>query len=159
MWKVEKPIYGLPESGVQLFGTYAQHNVKKLGMTATEVEQCLLYRSDKQGNLDGISCLQVDDTITAGSSNFCEDGEEASKSFKSTGKNYIKDSSTSKFNRQHICRRGKEILIHQKTTIGRVPGTRITQNKASFMSEGTTEKGSEKYAGYETAVGGEVYVD
>ena len=102
-------------------------------MTATEVDLCLLYRSDKQGNLDYISCLQVEGTITLGSRKFCEDEEKASKSFKSTGQNYIKDGSTSKFNGQNIRRRGKEILIHQQTYIDSMPGTPITQDKASFM--------------------------
>ena len=103
--KVMELIHGLPESGVHLFETYAQHNVEKLSMTATEVDPCLLYRTHKQWKLDGITCLQVDKAITAGSKKFCEEEEEASNSFMPTGHNFINDGSAIKFNGQHIGRR------------------------------------------------------
>ena len=132
--KVMKPIYGLSESCIHWFESYAQHNVEKLVMKVTEVDSCLLYRTDKQGKLDRITCLQVDYTITSGSKKFCEGEGEASKSFMSTGLNFINDGSAIKFNGHFICRRGNEILIDPKTYIDRMSDTPIVQYKSSFMS-------------------------
>ena len=51
----------------------------------------------------------------------------------STGQNFTNDGSAIKFNGQHICRRGNEILIHQQTYINRMTDLPITRYKASFM--------------------------
>ncbi len=68
LWYVQKPLYGLPESGVHWFKTYiSHHHHHKLGMTSIEVDPCLLYRKDKDRNLDGMICLQFDDSMRAGS--------------------------------------------------------------------------------------------
>ncbi len=68
------------------FETYITHHRNVLKMSSAEVDPCLLYRLDDAGELDGIVCFQVDDSIGAGSHEFLQQEEEASKAFTSKGK-------------------------------------------------------------------------
>ncbi len=65
IWEVNKPLYGLPESGVRRFETHIAHHKTKLGMKSVEIDSCQLYRFDSYGKLKAIVCLQVDDTIAS----------------------------------------------------------------------------------------------
>ncbi len=75
LWLVRRPLYGLPESGLLWFKTYVAHHKDVLRMRGLETDPCLLYRHDSDGNLDGLVCLQVDDSVGAGSGMFLREEE------------------------------------------------------------------------------------
>ncbi len=85
IWKVESPLYSLPENGVHWFEPYVSHHHDVLRMQSTETDPCLLFRFKEKEKLDGLVCSQVDDSIGAGSEHFLKEEDKASKAFKSKG--------------------------------------------------------------------------
>lgn len=79
--KVEKPLYGIPESGLHWYLTYLSHHVDNLGMNRARTDPCLLYRH-KDNEIDGIILLQVDDTLGIATERFLKDEEKESKAFR-----------------------------------------------------------------------------
>ncbi|POS84537.1 hypothetical protein EPUL_004867 [Erysiphe pulchra] len=67
--KIQKPLYGLAESGNHWYVTYHSHHTKTLGMTPSTYDSCLLYRNIPSTTINenfspfGISGLQTDDTL------------------------------------------------------------------------------------------------
>ena len=45
IYKVIKPLYGVPESGNHWFKTYHDHHTEKLGMKQSTFDPCLFYRN------------------------------------------------------------------------------------------------------------------
>ena len=64
--KVIKPLYNVPEAENHWFATYHTHHKKKLGMTKSTYDPCLLLRSE----LLGIMRMQTDDTLILADNNF-----------------------------------------------------------------------------------------
>ena len=64
--KVILPLYGVPESGNHWFKTYHTHHTKRLGMSSSTFDECLLFRND----VSAIVGLQTDDSLIAASSEF-----------------------------------------------------------------------------------------
>jgi Reverse transcriptase (RNA-dependent DNA polymerase) len=75
------PLYGLPESGLHWFSTYQSHHIKKLQMSETEYDPCLLYQSSKNTGLEGAVVLQVDDSLGVGTAGFLKNEQFESTSF------------------------------------------------------------------------------
>lgn len=72
--KVVRPLYGIPESGMNWDLTYIDHHLGHLGMERPTVDSCLLYkRSDTR--LQGLIILQVDDSLGIGSDKFLREQE------------------------------------------------------------------------------------
>lgn len=134
LWFVERPLYGLPESGVCWYNTYSGHHRDVLNMKSTATDPCFLYRHNKNEDLDGMVCLQVDDSIGSGSSEFLEQEEKESKIFNSKGQTILKENQDTKFNGQHIMRHGNIISVHQVSYCDRMPETKIERSPESFMS-------------------------
>ncbi len=88
IWKVPRPLYCLPESGVHWFETYVSHHHDFIRMESTEA---LLFRFNEEDKLDGLVCLQVDASIGTGSEEFLTEEDKASKAFKSKGQTLLKD--------------------------------------------------------------------
>ena len=61
-----KPLYGIPESGLHWFIIYQTHHVDNIGMIPTTVDPCLLYRRSENGEIEGVTSLQVDDSFGFG---------------------------------------------------------------------------------------------
>jgi ribonuclease HI len=80
---VRKPLYGLPEAGVHWFATYSAHHIKHLGMKQSPADPCLFYKASAspKPSLEGISCLQVDDSLSAGRNAFVAEEEKHSRRF------------------------------------------------------------------------------
>eukprot|EP00171_Calliarthron_tuberculosum_P004960 IDg4960t1 len=80
--KVKKPLYGLPEAGVHWFGTYHRHHIQSLKMKDSAHDKCLMWTS-KGTFAHGIVCLQVDDSLVAGDSQFIKMEHKMALKFKS----------------------------------------------------------------------------
>jgi len=124
VWEVQKPLYGLPESGVHWFECYVGHHEGKLGMIRTEVDPCLLYKKDKD-RLVSLCCLQVDDTLVAGTEKFVSEENEACRIFESKGQTRIENGVSTKFNGMQMTRREDCIFLNQNTYIDRLPTGKI----------------------------------
>jgi Reverse transcriptase (RNA-dependent DNA polymerase) len=144
LWKLTKPLYGLPESGNLWYKTYLSHNVTKLCLTCTALDPCLLYRHkpqsdnkasamipdaygqtfDRGKSLEALLCIQVDDTCATGSEAFLEEEEQESVVFPSKGRTMIEEKSV-KFNGSDISRVERqgtlEIVMSQDVYIASLP--------------------------------------
>ncbi len=127
-----RPLYGLPESGVHWFETYVSHLHDMIRMKSTETDPCLLFRLNKKDKLDGPVCLQVDDSIGAGSEHFLTEEDKASQAFKSRGETLLKDGMEIKFNGQHLKKKNGNVFAHQKTYINRMLTENVPINANSF---------------------------
>lgn len=75
-----KPLYGVPESGLHWFVTYAGHHVDRLGMQQSRAERCLFYRREGDGGIS-VTSLQVDDSWGTATKVFLEDEEREAGRF------------------------------------------------------------------------------
>ncbi len=105
-----------------------------LRMKSTETDPCLLFRFNENGQTRRLVCLQVDDSIRAGSEHFLAEEDKASQAFKSKGQTLLKDGMEIKFNKQHLKKENGNVFAHQKTYINRVPTENVPRNANSFMS-------------------------
>jgi hypothetical protein len=68
--KVIKPLYGVPEAGNHWFKTYHDHHVRKLNMSQSTYDPCLLGSNDPQAF--GLVALQTDDTLILADTAFAD---------------------------------------------------------------------------------------
>ena len=78
--KIEKPLYGLTESGSYWFNTYAKFFEEEMHMKSFLLDPCLMYRKDR-GLLIGITGIILDDTIEAGNLAFIKEEDQKSETF------------------------------------------------------------------------------
>lgn len=103
--RVDRPLYGLPESGMHWFVTYHGHHRRSLHMAAAIHDPCLLYTrpclsGDRQPSSAprGITCLQTDDTLHIGNEAFLAKEEKLSREFKCKPKAVLAIDKPLKFN-------------------------------------------------------------
>lgn len=111
---VLKPLYGIPESGLHWFVTYHDHHINTLNMIPSIVDPCVLYR--RNGNdLDGMTALQVDDSVGFGSPTFLKDEEKTADKFKSKAQIILEPGKEGTFNGT-VVRRNEDLsyTLHQK---------------------------------------------
>lgn len=69
--KAVKPLYGIPESGLLWFQTHSEHHIKRLNMTQSTVDPCIVFQNN--GNsLTAMTVLQVDDSLGFGDKEFLQ---------------------------------------------------------------------------------------
>jgi hypothetical protein len=85
IFKVVKPLYGIPEAGTHWFRTYYRHHQVKLGMEPSTYDPCFLITRDQSGPF-GIVGLQTDDTLFIGDDKFIEIEDKELKAAKLTAK-------------------------------------------------------------------------
>lgn len=78
---VVKPLYGIPESGLNWYIVYMEYHIDKFRMEKTTEDPCLLVKR-KDGRPSGLMGLQVDDYLTMGDDDFLREEEEYSSTFK-----------------------------------------------------------------------------
>lgn len=44
--KVVIPLYGIPESDLHWYLTYLEHHIRRLGMSRSKTDPCVLYRAE-----------------------------------------------------------------------------------------------------------------
>ena len=115
--KVIKPLYGVPEAGNHWFATYHAHHTRKLGMTESTYDPCLLYKSEPFG----IVGLQTDDTLMLASDTFSAEEEDAIKKAKIMTKErtHLILETPIKFNGTMIrLAPSRDIMLSQETRVG-----------------------------------------
>lgn len=86
--RVERCLYGLPESGLHWFGTYHKHHMAYLHLRPSVHDPCFLYtprmfaKPIEQKNAIGLTCLQTDDTANLGTRAFQQREQEGVKKFR-----------------------------------------------------------------------------
>lgn len=127
----KKPLYGIPESGLYWFITYKNHHINELNMNSTSGDSCLLYKS-KEGYVDGVVTLQVDDTFGHGSSEFLELEDEKSKAFICKPRNLLKPEESQNFNGSTILYdKAGDYHLHQKEKLSNI---QLPQTKEDLIS-------------------------
>ena len=71
IWKIKKCVYGLDDAGRQWF-LKVESDLKNLGGKQSKSDPCLFFFYNKDGDLDGIIYLYVDDFLHMGSQSFEE---------------------------------------------------------------------------------------
>jgi hypothetical protein len=85
IFKVIKPLYGIPEAGTHWFRTYYRHHQVKLGIEPSTYDPCFLITRDQSGPF-GIVGLQTDDTLFIRDDKFIEIEDKELKAAKLTAK-------------------------------------------------------------------------
>lgn len=78
--QLQKPLYGLPESGDYWDRTMKNHIKKDIGMQACTLDDAFYYKR-KSGNLIGLCATYVDDSLHVGTEEYCKLCEETEKRF------------------------------------------------------------------------------
>ena len=132
-----KPLYNVPEAENHWFATYHMHHKKKLGMTESTYDSCLLFRSEPLG----IVKMQTDDTLILADNNFASTKEKTIKSAKIMTKDreYLTLVYPLKFNSTQIKLDSNGIVLTKKSQVG---GILLVTNYAadSTNSKGITRK-------------------
>lgn len=68
--RINRPLYGIPEAGNHWFKTYHEHHTKKLNLTTSTFDPCLLFSKE------AIVGMQTDDTIFSATDEFIAFEEE-----------------------------------------------------------------------------------
>ncbi len=105
-----------------------------LRIKTTEADPCLLFRFNEKNTLDGLVCLQVDDSIGSSLEHFHTQEDKASQAFKSKGQTLLKNGMEINFNAQHLKTEDGNVFALQKAYVNRVPKENVPRNATSFMS-------------------------
>jgi hypothetical protein len=115
--RVVKPLYGIPEAGNHWFKTYHDHHIKKLNMTTSTYDPCLLHTNQDQGF--GLVGMQTDDTLILADNNFAtqEEYEITTASILCKPREQLTPSTPLKFNGGLISEDCQRILLTQERTL------------------------------------------
>ena len=132
VWRLKKACYGLVDASRQFYMS-VKDELNKFGMQMADNDEALFYHHDKNGNLDGLLILHVDDFLVAGSESFLTnlpnhlmkrfDFSKMERTvFQYTGVNIEQ-------------KKDKSILIDQITYIRRIKPLEFGKNKVGFLNE------------------------
>lgn len=85
--KFLKPLYGIPERGLQWYLTYIDHHTEHLGMKGTTVDPCFMFKREC-AELVGMIDLQVDDSSSI-TKKILQEEEDAEIYFRSKERKFI----------------------------------------------------------------------
>lgn len=140
LWRLKRPLYGLPEAGAMWYATFARYHRNELGMRHTATDPAVFVRHSSNGDFEGMSVLQVDDTLITGTDSFLADEERESKAFPSKGRTEIGSKKT-KFNGSNLSRKGSSVIVDQEDY------TQILDDKYERSPQGfATARGKASYA-------------
>ena len=113
--RIVSPLYGLAESGLYWFKTYHDHHVRRLGMSISTYDPCLLFTTDGQDTF-GITAMQTDDTLSFATAPFSQKEEEklAEAAFRAKPKEFLSEDNPIEFNGGKIQLDSHDILFQQK---------------------------------------------
>jgi Reverse transcriptase (RNA-dependent DNA polymerase) len=123
LWEVLRQLYGLPESGAMWYSTYSKYHRAKLAMRPTRIDPAVFMRHDDKGRLQGLTVLQVDDSLNTGTKEFLDDEEQKSVAFPSKGRTMVSTVNVD-VNGSSLRRFGDGFRMHQReymASIVRVP--------------------------------------
>jgi hypothetical protein len=112
---IEKPLYGLAESGLHWYKTYHTHHTESLKMSVSTYDPCLLFTTEGPDTF-GITGLQTDDTLIFATARFSEREEEElqKKKFRAKPKTILDENTPIDFNGGRIRMDGDNIVFTQK---------------------------------------------
>lgn len=103
--RVNRPLYGIPEAGLHWFQTYHKHHRERLCLTPSIHDPCFLYTNfgmssdnKRQPKISGFTCLQTDDTASAGNNAFMVNESKMSKRFDCKPAQTLSEGGTITFN-------------------------------------------------------------
>ncbi|KYK61933.1 hypothetical protein DCS_03078 [Drechmeria coniospora] len=85
IFRVMRPLYGIPEAGAHWFLTYQNHYRDKMEMDASSYDPCLMVSRSESKSI-GIVGMQTDDTIQLGNTAFMEMEDQSLQQHKITAK-------------------------------------------------------------------------
>lgn len=113
IFRILRPLYGLPNSTTHWFQTYHDHHREELSMVAASHDSCQQYTfrsfdlQHTHSDLKGITCLRTKDTFNLRNNTFLGKEETCSKSFEGKPSKSLVDGNSFIFN-------GITISIHKK---------------------------------------------
>lgn len=112
---IQKPLYGLAESGLYWFKTYHAHHRNALQMSQSTYDPCLLFTANGASSF-GITGLQTDDTFSFASPKFSTLGERELQNakFRVKPKTVLTNNQPIEFNGGRFVLKGDEIIFIQK---------------------------------------------
>jgi hypothetical protein len=112
---IEKPLYGLAESGLHWYKTYHTHHTESLKMSVSTYDPCLLFTTEGP-ECFGLAGLQTDDTLIFATARFSEREEEElqKKKFRAKPKITLEENTPIDFNGGRIRKDGDNIILTQK---------------------------------------------
>lgn len=145
LWRLRKPLYGLPESGLLWYETYRSYHEVDLKMTAAVVDPCLYHRVSED-KLEGMIVTQVDDSAICGNPGFLQEETRAAVQFPSAGRSPI-DHRGSEFNGSRVSKlQNGGFSMDQSAYISRIDTERSKRDEQTFG----TLKGKLHYASSNT---------
>lgn len=113
IWKEGDPFYGIPESGLHWYLTYANHHDEQKSMLWATIYRCVLIQRDET-YLNGLVSMQVDNCMAFGTSRFESEEESTSWKYKSKPRQLHTITPTT-FSRSNIARSLEETITMAKT--------------------------------------------
>lgn len=120
LFKVNRPLYGLPEAGNHWFHTYHRYHTQDLQLRPSIYDPCLLYtkgfmaiRPGKESTARGLACIQTDDTVYVGNAKFFEIENKLKERFDSKEIEVLSHNHEIKFNGAIVRQQGNAITISQ----------------------------------------------
>eukprot|EP00173_Palmaria_palmata_P000915 Plantae.Rhodophyta-Palmaria_palmata.ctg14716.p1 GENE.Plantae.Rhodophyta-Palmaria_palmata.ctg14716~~Plantae.Rhodophyta-Palmaria_palmata.ctg14716.p1 ORF type:complete len:201 (-),score=15.59 Plantae.Rhodophyta-Palmaria_palmata.ctg14716:638-1240(-) len=112
LWKLRRPLYGLPEAGAMWYSTFARYHRNSLMMHHTATGPAVFVRHASEGRLEGLSVLQVDDTLVIGNETFMASEAKESDAFPFKGRTLIQSKPVG-FNGTNLSRRDCDVVVEQ----------------------------------------------
>jgi len=115
IFKVLKPLYGIPEAGTHWFNTYHKHHLEMLAMRTSTFDPCLLVTKDQDGPF-GLVGMQTDDTLILGDQAFVEleDSELKKANLLAKPAEQLTEQTPLLFNGYKLSLEGDDIFLAQK---------------------------------------------
>lgn len=114
--KVVKLPYSILESGLHWYLSYMKHHMRKLRMSRSRTEPCILWKKGEEG-LDGMVIIQVDDSLIACTQKFLNDDDSESISFLSKPRQCVSENPALLNGLEISCQGSGEISIRQQIKI------------------------------------------
>ena len=141
--RVDRPLYGIPEAGIHWFRTYHENHRDTLHLTASLHEPCFLYTprgifGDHQSPEVArvFTCLQIDDTETAGNPAYIKLEASSSTLFDGKRLQMLEDGGTVTFNGAEISLRDDICTITQPNHLQKLESiTEDTVEKSEFVAQ------------------------
>ncbi|MDB5910367.1 MAG: polyprotein [Massilia sp.] len=113
--RVIKPLYGLAEAGTHWWATYHNHHVKKLQMTTSTYDPCLLISTPENPDFACVG-MQTDDTLGMSTTSFSlrEDEQLKEAAFTAKPKQVLSEDEPLAFNGGVVTLTEKSLTLRQK---------------------------------------------
>lgn len=120
LFRIQKPLYGIPEAGVHWFTTYHRYHRNRLHMTSSPFEMCFMFTkaafqhdASHDSHPRGSVCLQTDDTAYLGNEAFIVKEGRRRTQFQSKEKEILSEDTPIKFYGGTLSKKDLSIYLSQ----------------------------------------------